>query len=125
MKNLKDVGNGYLLHKNGTIYSTKISYKWNPKGELREVQPKKMKTGYYYAPMYNDVDNPNKKNFYRLHRLVWETFVGPIPKGLVIHHKDHNKSNNKLSNLQLVTSSQNRILYLQYKNKNNGNSKLS
>ena len=118
MKNLKDVGNGYSLHKNGTLYSTKISYKWNPKGQLRELQPKRMKTGYHYAAMYNDVDNPNKKKFYRLHRLVWETFVGPIPKGLVIHHKDHNKGNNSLKNLSLVTYRENRLLYLQWKKQN-------
>jgi hypothetical protein len=117
MKKLKDVGNGYWLDTDAIIYSTKISQKWNLKGELREVQPKRMKTGYHYAPMYNDADNPKKKMFYRLHRLVWETFVGPIPKGLLVHHKDHNKANNSLKNLSLVTYSQNRLLYLEWKKK--------
>lgn len=117
MKKIKDVGNGYMLDHKGTIYSTKISNKWNPKGEVREVQPKKMKTGYYYAPMYNDVDNPNKKMFYRLHRLVWETFVGEIPKGLEIHHKNHDKSDNRLKNLALVTHQQNMILWRKHRKK--------
>jgi len=37
------------------------------------------------------------------HRLVWERAHGPIPKGMEIHHKDGNRSNNALTNLQLVT----------------------
>jgi len=106
-----------MLDRKGTIYSTKISNKWNPKGEVREVQPKKMKTGYYYAPMYNDADRPNKKLFYRLHRLVWETFVGAIPKGLEIHHKNHNKSDNRLKNLALVTHKENVTLWQEWKKK--------
>ena len=120
MKKIKDVGNEYMLDNKGTIYSTKISNKWNPKGEMREVKPKKMKTGYYYAPMYNDVNNPKKKMFYRLHRLVWTTFVGEIPKGLEIHHKNHNKSDNRLKNLALVTHKENMILWRKHQKKQKG-----
>ena len=42
-----------------------------------------------------------------VHRLTWEAFNGPIPEGLQINHKDENKSNNSLVNLELVTPSQN------------------
>lgn len=42
-----------------------------------------------------------------IHRLVWETFVGPIPKGLQINHLDENKLNNSLTNLSLVTPREN------------------
>lgn len=38
----------------------------------------------------------------RAHRWVWECVHGKIPKGLQIHHKDHNKSNNTIENLQIV-----------------------
>lgn len=38
----------------------------------------------------------------RLHRIVWENFNGPIPKGKHIHHKDGDKSNNEISNLEMV-----------------------
>ena len=41
------------------------------------------------------------------HRIIWQAFNGPIPKGLEINHKDSNKKNNALSNLELVTKSQN------------------
>lgn len=35
----------------------------------------------------------------KLHRLVWQTLNGPIPKGYVIHHIDKDKHNNDIKNL--------------------------
>ena len=35
-----------------------------------------------------------------LHRRVWADSNGPIPKGMVIHHKDGNWRNNDISNLE-------------------------
>lgn len=37
------------------------------------------------------------------HREVWEQAHGPIPEGMIVHHRDHDKRNNALSNLQLMT----------------------
>lgn len=42
-----------------------------------------------------------------VHRLMWEAFNGPIPGRLEINHKDLNRSNNRLDNLELVTHQQN------------------
>lgn len=42
----------------------------------------------------------------RLHRVVWQHFNGEIPDGYHIHHKDHDKSNNKPENLELVHGSE-------------------
>lgn len=39
----------------------------------------------------------------RLHRYIWKKHYGPIPKGLEIHHRDENKDNNDISNLELLT----------------------
>ena len=36
------------------------------------------------------------------HRLVWKNHFGEIPKGFQIHHKDGNKLNNSIENLELV-----------------------
>ena len=41
-----------------------------------------------------------------VHRAVAEAFIGP-PDGLLVHHKDGDKTNNNLSNLEYVTASQN------------------
>ena len=50
----------------------------------------------------------NKNNYKRsLHRVLYETFIGPIPKGMLVDHIDGNRSNNALSNLHLVTQSDN------------------
>lgn len=39
------------------------------------------------------------------HHLVWEKETGcPVPKGCIIHHKDGNKFNNDIKNLQLMSS---------------------
>lgn len=39
--------------------------------------------------------------------LVYETFVGPIPKGMQVNHIDENKHNNALWNLNLMTPKEN------------------
>lgn len=46
-----------------------------------------------------------------MHRYVWEFYNGKIPKGYEIHHKDFNRLNNDISNLQLVTASEHDILH--------------
>ena len=37
------------------------------------------------------------------HCIIWEKHNGKIPIGMQIHHKDFNKENNRIENLQLVT----------------------
>lgn len=39
----------------------------------------------------------------RLHVYIYEKYNGTIPKGYQIHHIDHNKDNNDISNLRLVS----------------------
>lgn len=41
----------------------------------------------------------------RLHRLIYETFVGEIPEGYVIDHRNGNKLDNSLGNLRAVQQS--------------------
>lgn len=36
------------------------------------------------------------------HRYVWEKHNGKIPDGYDIHHKDHDKSNNHIANLEML-----------------------
>lgn len=44
---------------------------------------------------------------YSKHRLIWETFNGEIPEGMVIDHIDGNRKNNNISNLRLVSQADN------------------
>ena len=37
-----------------------------------------------------------------LHRDVWEKHYGKIPNSHDIHHKDHDKTNNNINNLELL-----------------------
>lgn len=38
-----------------------------------------------------------------VHRAVWEQAYGTIPPGYVIHHRDHDPTNNALENLELMS----------------------
>ena len=42
-----------------------------------------------------------------VHRLVYETFVGPIPKGMVIDHINADREDNSVVNLRCVTYKEN------------------
>lgn len=67
------------------------------------LKPSKNEKGYLRVRLcYN-----GKTKMFRIHRLVFETFIGPIPKGYEINHLDENKENNALSNLSLVTHTEN------------------
>lgn len=51
----------------------------------------------------------NERRTYAAHRLIWEAFNGPIPNGMQINHKDGDKLNNRLSNLEVCTPSENTL----------------
>ena len=53
---------------------------------------------------YYRISSNNKGNYNKyLHRLIFEDFYGfKIPEGYVVHHKDGNKLNNCILNLQLM-----------------------
>lgn len=58
------------------------------------------KTGYFLSS--SRIGEKRK----RLHIYVWEKENGIIPIGYEIHHKDHDKSNNEISNLELLTKAE-------------------
>lgn len=70
----------------------------------KKEAPKVMYNGSVYAlnglGYYKKTARPRTQ----LHRDIWEDVNGPIPDGLLVHHKDGNKANNSLNNLELVRS---------------------
>lgn len=51
-----------------------------------------------------------------LHRDVWESEVGPIPEGYDIHHKDEDRTNNSIENLECLPKSEHTRLYSPHNN---------
>ena len=39
----------------------------------------------------------------QIYRFIYELFIGPIPKGYQIHHKDYNHYNNDINNLECLS----------------------
>lgn len=48
-----------------------------------------------------------KRKVIHIHALVAEAFIGPRPHGLMVNHKDGDKANNHLGNLEYVTRAEN------------------
>jgi len=47
------------------------------------------------------------RKFIAVHHLIASAFIGPVPHGCEINHKDGNKENNAASNLEYVTPDEN------------------
>jgi len=73
----------------------------------------------YYRRMIN-------YRYIQLHQYIYEKYNGPVPKGLVIHHKDHNKTNNDINNLIVITPTEHsHIHHLNHKHTEESKKKIS
>ena len=103
MKEIKNYSS-YKISENGDVFSFKR------KSGVRKLKWQKAtqsKKGYFQVRLWNEFGD----KLYYVHRLVWETFEGDIPKNKQIDHIDGDTSNNHISNLQLVTIRQNTKKY--------------
>lgn len=85
----------YMINQEGKIYSNKTK---------KELTGTVYNTGYRFVRLTTE----DGKKGYAVHRLVAQTFI-PNPKNLpIVNHKDGNKLNNNVNNLEWVTQSENR-----------------
>lgn len=82
----------------------------------RILSPNLTKNGYLFVCLRNN----NKHHSKKIHHLVMEAFVGPRPEGLVVLHKDNDRLNNSLINLEYGTMAKNTQDYFKSIGKRNG-----
>ena len=91
--------------KNGEFW--KIANKTNDPFKIIPIKPKRMevrlKSGYLGIVVWKD----GKQYLMLTHRAMCELFVDKIPDKMDINHKNGNKQDNRLENLEIVTRSQN------------------
>lgn len=88
----------YYCDKNGNIYSD-FSQKI-----LKPLCRKTSKNKFYY---YIDINFGKGQKHIPIHKIVYETWIGPIPEGLQINHKDDNSLNNFYLNLYVGNQKEN------------------
>ncbi len=64
------------------------------------------RNGWYFT--VNLFDSFGDRKTKRIHVLVAEAFIGDIPAGWHVHHKDGNKQNNNVGNLEIIHPKQHR-----------------
>ena len=74
--------------------SGKDHYRWNggqsidQRGYVQVLVPPERRKGHRYQSQ---------------HRIVWEDANGPIPEGYIVHHKNENKTDNRIENLECIS----------------------
>ena len=96
---------GYYVTKTGKVLSAKVK---GGRGSislsaLREHCYRTDKDGYAEVLLSGEWG----RKYYRVHRLIWETFNGIIKNNLTVDHIDKNIKNNNINNLRLLTREKN------------------
>lgn len=96
----------YKVSNTGRI----MSYNHYRNSEPHEMSLLNHNSGYLCVGLSKN----RKATHYLVHRLVAEAFI-PNPNGYdFVNHKDENKKNNSVENLEWCTKSQNSIYYLNF-----------
>lgn len=93
---------GYFITENGELYSNRKSSR-NPDCKIRQLSPGLNSKGYLTVSIYCQ----GKLKGYTIHRLVALTFIPNPDNKPQVNHKDGNKLNNHVSNLEWATNDEN------------------
>lgn len=96
----------YMISNHGKVKSMNFNHQ---KGNERVLKPYPNTGGYLMVDL-------GRKRAQKVHRLVAATFIGDITD-LVINHKDFNRKNNHVSNLEIITLAENNTHSFLDKNK--------
>lgn len=95
---IKDFPN-YYITDTGDVYSRD----YNNTGRIKKLKPKLEKVGYFRIVLCKN--NKPKSKF--IHRIVAETFLPNPENKPEVNHKNGNKTDNRVENLEWVTRSEN------------------
>lgn len=100
-KDIDGTGGKYQVSNFGNVRSfTRFK-----NGELLKYG--KYTNGYLFVHFSKDTDKQGERHSYSVHRLVAQAFI-PNPKGFPqVNHKDENKTNNRVDNLEWCDSKYN------------------
>lgn len=111
-KDIKGFEGRYQVSNMGRVRSldmTWLTYNWKRQGLMeckrkgKILKPKTKRNGYFSVCLRDGV----RKEFHSIHRIVAETFI-PNPNNLPqINHKDEDKSNNRVDNIEWCTAKYN------------------
>ena len=99
--------NGYFITDTGKVLCNKgkgARHNSKPK-DLYEILPRAARNGYARVYMRNSVTNKRVDRY--IHRLVAEAFIPNPDNKPCVNHKDCNRTNNDVSNLEWVTHAEN------------------
>lgn len=106
-KPIKDFENLYEVSNLGRVKSLpriKINNRGKQLTKEKIMKPHDFNNGYYKVPLTN---KEHLKKYYLVHRLVAQSFI-PNPNNLPqVNHKDGDKSNNCVNNLEWITKEDN------------------
>lgn len=99
----EDYGDFYLVSNTGEIKGVKT-------GKIRKKNINH--EGYYFVS--GSLGSRNNKITFKIHKAVAETFIFNKDKSLIINHKDGNKLNNNVDNLEWCTYQENTLHAIKY-----------
>ena len=99
LKKLEDIDKKYSISQDGFIINDLTG-----KLVIFNLDNKGYKKARLYSPLSNHKD---KRKPFRLHRLIAKVFLENYSDKLQVNHKDGNKLNNNVDNLEMVTASEN------------------